>query len=310
ERALSQLAGGISGPIAELREQLLLHLADLEAGLDFVEEDIEFVHRDELARRLLVGKEMIERLLQQISSRMQSTGRPRVVLAGLPNAGKSTLFNTLAGRETALVSSVPGTTRDYLQVSIDRGGMTFDLIDTAGWEAARDGIEQLASALRDDQYRRAQLIIWCSAANLSPTEREEDQAYRDIVSSQKIPYLKVVTKSDRLAGLVDHLENDISLISAETGQGIDAFLDRIAETLSARPSESDMIGSTAARCRESLKHALSGIENAVDMTAQGAGDELIAMELRDILEHLGRIVGQVYTDDILDRIFSRFCIGK
>ena len=112
--ALRQLAGGISDGIAQLRGDLLDLLADLEAGLDFVEEDIQFVSRGEISHRLTTVAEEVDRLLRHGESRMQSTGRARIVLAGLPNAGKSTLFNALAGRNAALVSEASGTTRDYL----------------------------------------------------------------------------------------------------------------------------------------------------------------------------------------------------
>ncbi|HEY0982357.1 GTPase, partial [Schlesneria sp.] len=123
QTALSQLAGGVSGQLAELRGQLLELLADLEAGLDFIEEDIEFVSREEVARRLLGARAVVDALLQQTSDRMQSRVRKQVVLAGLPNAGKSTIFNRLAGLNLALVSPETGTTRDFLTRTINWNGL-------------------------------------------------------------------------------------------------------------------------------------------------------------------------------------------
>ncbi|MEX0700720.1 MAG: GTPase, partial [Planctomycetales bacterium] len=133
ETALGQLAGGLSGKIADVRRDLIDLLADLEAGLDFVDEDIEFVARHELAERVDRARGTVERLLDQASERMRTAGTRCVVLAGLPNAGKSTLFNALAGREAALVSPIRGTTRDWLSAELDWQGLAIELIDTAGW---------------------------------------------------------------------------------------------------------------------------------------------------------------------------------
>jgi len=311
ETALDQLAGGISGPIAELHETLLLHLADLEAGLDFVEEDIEFVDRSELQRRLQNALEMVNSLLLQSQQRMTSSARPRVVLAGLPNAGKSTLFNHFTGDESALVSEVAGTTRDYLQASISINGIDIELIDTAGWETARDGIEQLASELRSEQYDRSQLVVWCSSTDFDEADINENGTRLDQLRSSSRSILEVVTKADLLeeSSPSDAIVSTIH-ISATNGVGIEQLREAIVQHLSNDAHTGDLIGTTAARCRESLENARVAILQSLTMVQQHAGDELIAMELRDILDHLGRIVGKVYTDDILDRIFSRFCIGK
>ncbi|WP_437228816.1 tRNA modification GTPase [Planctomicrobium sp. SH661] len=302
--ALAQLAGGISTRMEILREELLLHLADLEAGLDFVEEDIEFVAREELLRRLHSARELLNELLQQSSDRMLTSARLKVVLAGLPNAGKSTLFNWLCGRQSALVSSIAGTTRDYLTAAIRHAGTSFDLVDTAGWERARDEIESAAGNLRTEQLQRADLVIWCSAADLSDEEALQDQALREECEREAAALLHLQTKGDCGS------PTGILTVSAERNQGLDLLLNAIAARLSTTPTDTEMIGATAARCQESLQHAIFGIDRAIDSIAAHAGDELIALELREVLEHLGRIVGRVYTDDILDRIFSRFCIGK
>lgn len=310
ETALTQLAGGISQRIAALREQLLLHLADLEAGLDFVEEDIDFVNRSELTSRLDDLGEFVRELVVSAETRMHSAGRYRVVLAGLPNTGKSTLFNRLAGGEHALVSSIPGTTRDYLTAVITVGGLTFDLVDTAGWENPRDGIELAASVLRQEQSQRAHLVVWCTSADLTPDMSSLDRKLLAALRQEQGNILETLTKCDDPQTPYLPESDAALLVSARTGRGLDQLLERIVAALATGTDRSEIIGSTAARCLESLRHAQGALSRGRELVTIGAGDELIAMELRDVLNQLGRIAGQVDTDDILDRIFSRFCIGK
>lgn len=319
QTALDQLAGGISNQIAQLREDLLLHLADLEAGLDFVEEDIDFVQRPVLLSRLEVATEQLQQILQQSQHRMQSTGSYRVVLAGLPNAGKSTLFNALSRSPMALVSPIAGTTRDYLATELRTpGGLRFELIDTAGWETPRDGIEAAASLLRDDQYDRADLILWCRSVETLPNAPQQLEDVQQVEIQQlstrlKKPLLTIRTKVDLATGDVstfDAPHSQVIDVSAQSGTGLATLMLAIEATLSEQAEGAELIGSTAARCQESLEQALQSIATTRELVLTGGGDELIALELRGVLDHLGRIVGAVYTDDILDRIFSRFCIGK
>ena len=321
QTALSQLAGGLSGRLSELRRDLLELLADLEAGLDFIEEDIEFVTRCEVLGRTAAARAQIEELLQQSAERMQSRVRPRVVLAGLPNAGKSTLFNRLASGGNALVSSEPGTTRDYLQETVECPGMRFDLIDTAGRDEQVDAVSTAARQFQADQCRTADLVLWCSAAFLSPTAREQDDHFYSEVRRESRQCFRIQTMSDDPRGRVwareknlasDLEEDEILEISAITGQGLETLLDQICHSLSAsRRSGHQWLGMTAARCRESLELMLITLQRAEESAGnERIGEELIAVDVREALEHLGQILGAVYTDDILDRVFSKFCIGK
>lgn len=306
DTALQQLAGGISTKIGQVRDELLLHLADLEAGLDFVEEDIDFVNRHEFRQRLSSSGQFLEQLLQQSVQRMQSTGYRRVVLAGLPNAGKSTLFNALVNCESALVSEIAGTTRDYLSAILhDEHGCPMELIDTAGWEESRDGIEKQAGHLRAEQYRRADLILWCRAADLDAQAARQDAELLEQCQALGVPVLVCLTKAEFGEMPMHHV-----CTSAKQRRGIEQLKHRIAQELADSNADTELVGTTAARCRESLQSAVSALRRALGLIDQQAGDELIAIELRDVQDHLGRIVGEVYTDDILDRIFSRFCIGK
>lgn len=308
EVALRQLAGGLSGRIAAVRAELLNLLADLEAGLDFVEEDIEFVDRAELVGALAAASRTLNELLEQAGTRMQSTGRRRVVLAGLPNAGKSSLFNRLVGREAALVSSVRGTTRDYLSAELDWDGTAVELIDTAGWELDAEGIMRGAQQLRSEQWERADLILLCTAADFDETAAAAGEKLLRNLREQSRPVLSVGTKCD-----LDPATNaaaDVRVSIAE-GASMQPLIDAAVARLGASHAGGrELLGMTAARCRESLATAAASLESARSAAEAGLGDEIIALEFREALEHLGRILGAVYTDDILDRIFSKFCIGK
>ena len=315
QAALSQLAGGLSGRLADLRHDLLELLADLEAGLDFIEEDIEFVGRSELIDRIAQARRFVDDLLQQSADRMQSRTRTTVVLAGLPNAGKSTLFNRLVGSAAALVSPHEGTTRDFLSAAVDWRGLTFDLIDTAGWELAATGIAHAAQEQRSGQLDTADLLMWCSSITLDEEQQQHlDQQLFEVAAAQSRSSIRVLTQLDSDAPArtsKSRLQSDAA-ISAVTGEGLDALADLLRSRLSSpRGSARQWLGMTAARCRESLAAVAASLARA-EATAQSsvAGDELLAIDLREGLDHLGRILGTVYTDDILDRIFSKFCIGK
>jgi len=298
--ALEQLAGGISHEFQEVREDLLALLADLEAGLDFVDEDIEFVPASEVLRRLQEAETVVEELLSQAAARMRTADRATVALAGPPNAGKSTLFNAYAGRNAALVSEVAGTTRDYLAIDLKWGGLPVRLLDTAGWEEAKEGPLQSALALRHDQLQRADLIIWCRAAD----DSQADSGFTLLPES--IPKIRVLTKCD-LAN--SHNEEEIEVCSL-TGAGLENLSRTVVEALSATNTSSRLLGTTGARCRDSLRGALEALQRAIELAESGFGDELLSIEIRVALEELGKVSGAVYTDDILDRIFSKFCIGK
>lgn len=339
--ALGQLAGGLSGRLAELRRDLLELLADLEAGLDFIEEDIEFVQRCEVLARVAEAREFVELLLQQSSERMHSRPRARVVLAGLPNAGKSTVFNCLADEQSALVSPLAGTTRDFLLASIDWCGMSIDLVDTAGWELDSTGAGETAQQLRDQQLREADVLLWCSSAMLNQKDRELDDRLFDESKRLARQSLRVVTQIDRhhstetteipnrnaieLHSPTDlpdlEIEREISsttgvstevAISALTGEGLDSLAAGLRHCLAtSQGSARQWLGMTAARCRESLESVAASLASAQSAAESlETGDELLAIDIRDALNQLGCILGTVYTDDILDRVFSKFCIGK
>jgi tRNA modification GTPase len=293
--ALAQLAGGVSRPLEALRDDLLNLLADVEAALDFADEDIEFVSKTETLHRIAAAVEQLEAVERQLTTRTVS-GRPiRVALVGQPNAGKSSLFNALAGG-TALVSSVPGTTRDYLTKPLTVAGVETELIDTAGWQHASDTIEEQAQRLGSEQALRADVVVWCDEGGQFDRENEQRLTATGAV------VLKVRTK-------IDLTSDSTGLIcSALAPNGLDALRAAMGDVVVslAHPA----LAPSQSRCRHHVGACLERLRESAALVSADNPPELLALALRGAIEALGEMTGAVYTTDLLDRIFSRFCIGK
>ena len=311
QKALSQLGGRITSRLGQLRIDLIALLGDLEAGLDFVEEDIEFVTKSEIARRLDAALILLNELAHVSATRLPVGYRRRVVLAGLPNAGKSTLFNRLIGQQKALVSPIAGTTRDYLTAILRLESLEVELIDTAGWEDAADLIMERAPQLRAEQVSASDLVVWCSAVDLSDEEKLEDERLRQLATLRCPTVLGVTTRCDLASDSVMTDAGTNVRISVANGDGIDALRTELRRQLAgSRSARSELLGTTAVRCRDSLQRTIQSLKRARSATSELSGDELIAIEIRQALQELSTILGEIYTDDILDHIFSDFCIGK
>jgi tRNA modification GTPase len=317
DAALSQLAGGLSQPLTRLREQLLELLAHLEAGLDFVEEDITFISAVEIERQLTAAQETIADTLAQLANRSEPEILSKVALIGAPNAGKSRLFNVLLdrhadsdAREAAIVSPQAGTTRDYLTAAMNVNGRKFQLIDTAGFESTTSvaSIEHRAQEMTSGQRRQAFCTIYCiDATDLAIQERVAEQIRTDRGKSD----LYVLTKIDLLTeDSTVKFNPTMRRCSSRTGEGIAELVSAVVAALNDDAAPPGAVASTAARCADSLHRAEESVQAALSLVAAKGGDELIAVEIRTALNELGRVVGAVYTDDLLDRIFSQFCIGK
>ena len=299
QTALKQLAGGLSGRIGKLRSELLNLLADLEAGLDFADEKLEFVSHKQLVSRLQAARDEVTELQTSAAGRMRHAPRWRVVLAGLPNAGKSTLFNALVGHAAALVSEQSGTTRDYLEADLSLNDVPVTLCDTAGESADAAGPDLEAQNQRQQQWDQADLIVWCRSAGEpdTPLPRFGDRS------------LTVLTKADLTPDVAARFSSP--RVSAKSGFGLTELRSRIAERLQVPADGSrQFVGTTAVRSRESLRLAAESLDRALATARIESDQVLLALEIRESLDALGEIIGAVYTDDILDRVFSRFCIGK
>jgi tRNA modification GTPase len=297
KQALTQLAGGVARPMQALREDLLNLVADVEAGLDFADEDIRFVNQKELLLRIGAALAQVTLVSRQVQQRAVSEGNYRVVLAGRPNVGKSSLFNALTGA-SALVSAEPGTTRDYLTRRLDLDGIGVELIDTAGEMTGTDTIEKQAQALGREQANRADLVLLCLEAGEPATSDEAA-----LLRQAEPPVLLICTKCDLATPRADAFAT-----SATTGMGLESLRALLANK--ARSRRQPPLAPSLSRCRHHVEACLEHLRRAHSLVLFEDPPELLALELRETLHQLGAMIGAVYTDDLLDRIFSRFCIGK
>ncbi len=311
QTALSQLAGNLSRPVRALRDHLLELIAHLEAGLDFVEEDIEFISTAELTGQLQLVSDQIKILLQQIDSRDARSSTAQIVIAGLPNAGKSSLFNALVDDERAIVSEQAGTTRDVISQRVTIDGLAVELADTAGLEELQDPSPRAwAQVALHQRLRQADMVILCidSSVPLASTTVQSQIAW---LQKLNLAVIVVGTKADRVAN-ASNLKDLKLVVSAHTGMGLAELEQRVASELRGhqRAFQSEAMRHTAVRCQRSLTQALATLLRAIELCDLGAGEELVANELRVALDELSSIIGEVHADDILGEIFSRFCIGK
>jgi tRNA modification GTPase len=307
QTALAQLAGGLAHPLSSVREKLLNLLAELEAGLDFVDEDIEFVTRDQIERGLDDAHQTISTLAAQMTSRGRHDALPRAALVGWPNVGKSSLFNALAACPAALVSAEPGTTRDYLLSTLDVGGTRFQLIDTAGRmpNSASSPLDAIADRSAVQIAESCEIRLLCLDSSRSLNDWEEAQL--DLGQNERT-ILVALTKCDM--PLQANVAVPVIRTSSTSGQGLDALRETIAAAVRQLDARLGTVGATADRAAESMRAASEAIVQASKLNRADAGQELVAAEVRLALAELGRVAGAVYTDDLLDRVFSRFCIGK
>jgi tRNA modification GTPase len=339
--ALQQLAGGLATPLKQLRRGLIELLADLEAGLDFVDEDIEFVDRGEVIRRLVQAETEVNSLVEQIEHRRGQSVEFQVVLVGVPNAGKSSLVNAIAKKSVSIISDEPGTTRDYVRTRLEIGSALLDLLDTAGLESldtagldmqdkqsptdASSSSAALTSTPRAiaqektwEQLNEADLIILCVPLDQADSSVGLDQARLQQALHGKRVW-GVRTKLDCWSDSVEAIHNlawpipveRTFCLSSVDRRGIDELMQGLEQAVGEWREESiDVVPMTGVRCREALVRGLESLRLAKEAAVESVGEEIIAGELRVALDELGQVAGTVANNDILDALFSRFCIGK
>ena len=301
--AISQLRGGYSHRLSELRRQLIDFAALLELELDFSGEDVEFADRKQLNDLLSALNSQLSALLDSFRIGNELKRGVPVAIIGEPNAGKSSLLNTLVGDDRAIVSPIPGTTRDTVEECVTIGGTLFRFIDTAGLRQTDDTIEAMGveRARRAADAASVVLYVHDATTNWQPPQLALDPDKSIVV------FNKADLKPDFNT---PEIENHYSVISAKTGTGIDELKQLMAELVAQAVPDGDGVMLTNARHYQ----AMLRVQESLNLVRQGldAGTpaDLVAVDLRDALYHLGAITGEVTSEDLLSSIFSRFCIGK
>ena len=318
DTALRQMAGGLAGPLGSIRDDLMGTLAELEAGLDFVEEDIEFITRPQLLKQLESAGQKLETIQKQISLRDRGTEASRVVLWGEPNSGKSSLFNALLGTQQSIVTEVAGTTTDFLVGELVLKSMKLDLVDTAGAEERSEYVSSQAQQHRIEQQEQADARLFC-IDSLRETTPWEKQQLSNLTTACVVVLTKIdlhSSKSTRLTDLSQQIrdvgfDGPLVATSSESGVGLESLGEEISlAVINSQSTDQSIVGTTVLRASESLRDASAAVGHAKNAVIHQLGDELVASEIRRSLEALGQVVGAIYTDDILDLVFGRFCIGK
>lgn len=306
--ALQQLRGGFGAHIEELRRQLIDFAALIELELDFSEEDVQFAQRIELLA-------LVDRLIDLSTELIDSfrygnaikSGIP-VAIVGAPNSGKSTLLNTLLQEDRAIVSDIPGTTRDTVEETITIGGVLFRFIDTAGIRSTSDTVERLGIERSYKKAAEADIVLLLGDASVvaEGALRTEAAMLRERIGNGPL-VVPVLNKSD-VPGV--RAPRELLAISARDGTGITelrSVLTAHVDDLRNGPGDIVVTNARHVDALSKAREALLGAKQAID---QGTGGELLAIDLRRAQHHLGEITGRITTDDLLGSIFGRFCIGK
>jgi len=328
QMAMQQMRGGFSNEIQKLREELLNFASLIELELDFAEEDVEFANRDQFRDLVSRIQTVLKRLIDSFATgNVLKNGIP-VAIVGEPNVGKSTLLNALLNEERAIVSEIAGTTRDTIEDEMSIGGVGFRFIDTAGIRETKDVVESIGIKKTFEKISQAQVVVYLVDSSQIAVNRERLQEVR--IEIEKIknkfpqkPLLIIANKTDRLAeeekeilkvkleDISSHAERaQFLLLSAKTNLGIEELKERLLQFVNTGALRNSDTIVTNSRHYAALLKALEEINKVEDgLNAELSGD-LLAIDIRQALQHFGEITGQITNDDLLGNIFSNFCIGK
>ena len=310
--ALQGLKGGFSAELSHLREQLLQFSALLELELDFSQEDVEFADRDKLTTLLGQLERSTATLLQSFQLGNAIRNGVSVAIIGKPNAGKSTLLNSLLNENRALVSDIPGTTRDTIEEVLNIEGILFRLIDTAGLrEHTTDRIESGGMERSLEKMRSADLVLYV----YDSTEPPEDAiAWQQQAMADGLNFILVANKSDLTntsSSVTQHpILKEAVLIAAKTRQGLPLLTEAMVAHVLTGALDTEHTIVTNARHFQALQEVHKALLDAQRGLIQSLPGDLLALEVRRCLHYLGEITGEITNEDQLDFIFSKFCIGK
>ena len=310
--SVEQLSGRVSEKIRWIREKVLHEIAFIESALD----DPEHYELDSYSEGLY---EKVSEILQEVEKLLKNSENGTIlkegiktVIVGKPNAGKSSLLNALVGRERAIVTDIAGTTRDVIEEQIHLGGFSLHLIDTAGIRDTKDLVEQIGVNLAKDYLEKADLVIY--VADTSSPLNEDDYQIMDLLKGRKAIIL--LNKSDLNPVVFEedirkHLNQTVLPVSAKNHMGIDLLEEEIKKLFfTGKISMNDEVFITNARHKTSLLEAKKSLEFVLQSIRDGMPEDFYSIDLMNVYEELGKIVGEAVEDDLVNEIFSKFCMGK
>jgi len=311
--SLLQMEGALSSKIREMRENLIDIMARIEVTIDYPEEDIEEVDKEQYAERFTFLIEEIDRLLSTAEQGKLIRQGIKVVIVGKPNVGKSSLLNALLRENRAIVTDIPGTTRDVIEESLDIKGVLVRILDTAGIRRATDIIEDIGIKRSKQSIQEADLILWVMDAS-RPYDDDDLEIAEDIKDKKKIV---VLNKMDNpmvidLQAINDHIGNaPVIKTSVKLGKGISDVEDCIHDmVMGGKVLAQDEVLITNLRHQEALIRAREHIEEALSALEKDIPLDLVSIDVREACDTMGTITGETVTEDLLDKIFSEFCLGK
>ncbi|SIQ76796.1 tRNA modification GTPase trmE [Maribacter ulvicola] len=317
--AVQQMRGGFSNEIKQLRTELLNFASLIELELDFSEEDVEFADRTQFKELLTRIQKVLQSLIDSFSvGNVIKNGIP-VAIVGEPNVGKSTLLNAFLNEERALVSDIAGTTRDTIEDEISIGGIGFRFIDTAGIRETEDVVEGMGIKRTFEKIEQAQVVLLL--VDGSKLLSDDKKLQNIVIDFEKIknqnplkPLVLLVNKADTLSEddknkIGTYLDN-VKYLSAKTGEGVEALQNNLLEFVNTGALRNNETIVTNTRHYDSLLKALEEIEKVQFGMKAELSSDLMAIDVKEALYHLGEITGQVTNDELLGNIFANFCIGK
>lgn len=317
--AMQQMRGGFSSEIAKLREELMNFASLIELELDFAEEDVEFADRTKFKELIARISFVLKRLIDSFAvGNVIKNGIP-VAIVGEPNVGKSTLLNVLLNEERAIVSEIAGTTRDTIEDEISICGICFRFIDTAGIRETEDVIESIGIKKTFEKIEQAQVVIYLFEASVISSRDKKSQAILTEIGKLKNKYPQkplviIANKIDKLndtqlANINETIPN-VLLLSAKTGYGVEQLTNSLLNLINTGALRNNETIVTNTRHYDALLKAFEEIQKVKFGLSGNIPSDLIAIDIRETLYHLGEITGQVTNDELLGNIFSNFCIGK
>ena len=307
--ASTQMRGAYSKELGALRDKLLQITTLLELELDFSEEDVEFADRSHLEDLLKQTYDRVMELANSFSLGNALKEGVNVAIVGRPNVGKSTLLNRLVGEERAMVSDIAGTTRDTIEATCNIGGVVFRFVDTAGLHSTEDVLERMGIERTSEALRKAHIILWLTDDD-STLMSDDMQGYEP--SAEQVVY-KVVTKIDLQENYDSTLNNNaagVIYLSAKTGTGVEELQKVLQSRFDAQSAYRGDVVVSSQRHYEALRESAESLQTALSALRGGLPTDLLSEDIRQVLYHLGTISGEITSEDILQNIFSRFCIGK